>query len=268
MIEFELKTVRNPIKMDGVGLHSGGPVALVVHPFEGGIRFRCKGDEVEAHPDNVSKTPRCTVLGPIAVIEHLMSALAGMEVTDALVELSTPELPALGGGAGEYCEALVGQVVTCGRAQLEGPFARVYMKHEDIQVSVAAGEGHWRYEYSSRMDWIGKQSFEAVLNPEVFCKEIAPARTFAYEDEVEAIRASGMGKGLDERSALILGEAGYVNAPLFSDEPARHKLLDLIGDLYLTGVPIRLLNVSAERSGHTANVQAARKLSQAVRIVR
>ena len=78
------------------------------------------------------------------------------------------------------------------------------------------------------------------------------------------VREAGLGKGLDERTAFVIGAHGYLNKTKFEDEPVRHKMLDLIGDLYLSGVPIELLDVVASRSGHTANVAAAQKLRDAV----
>jgi UDP-3-O-acyl-N-acetylglucosamine deacetylase len=97
-----------------------------------------------------------------------------------------------------------------------------------------------------------------------FEAEVAPARTFGFERELPQIEAAGLAKGLDRSSALLIGESGYANEARFDDEPARHKLLDAMGDLYLSGVPVRFLNVVAERTGHRMNVLAASKLKEAV----
>ena len=102
----------------------------------------------------------------------------------------------------------------------------------------------------------------------LYKKEIASARTFAFEEEVEPIRQAGLAKGLDANSALILGSNGYVNDPRFDDEPVRHKMLDLIGDLYLSGVPMTMINVVSSRSGHKTNVEAAKKLAAHAKFIK
>jgi UDP-3-O-acyl-N-acetylglucosamine deacetylase len=93
---------------------------------------------------------------------------------------------------------------------------------------------------------------------------IAPARTLVLSEEVPHIIAAGLGQGLNKDQVLVLGENGYENEARFADEPARHKMLDLIGDLYLSGVPIDHLNVVASRSGHRTNVIAAARLREAI----
>ena len=150
---------------------------------------------------------------------------------------------------------------TCRFDRFDSP---VIHSDKGVRVTVEAGHGVWRYEFECGERWPWSQHFQLALNPESYCNEVAPARTFAFEDEVEAARAAGLGKGLDHNSAFLIGASTYVNAPKFKDEPARHKMLDVIGDLYLSGVPIALLNVVATRSGHTANVATADMLRRAV----
>lgn len=195
-----------------------------------------------------------------------MSALAGLEITDADVEVDAPELPALDGASAAFCDGLLAAGSTViGEAELEGPFARVYEKGEGFEVAISQGTGWWRYLFDTGERWPGRQDFEIHLDPESYRAHIAHARTFGFEEELHQLKAAGLAQGLDERSAFVLGHGGYLNPTLYPDEPARHKLLDLVGDLYLAGVPVRLLNVVAERSGHAANVRAAAKLAEAVR---
>ena len=198
-----------------------------------------------------------------------MSAFAGLGITDAEVEVSGGELPAAGGSSAEFVEGLLSSgFEKIGTMEVTPPFARVYLKGDHHSLAIGAGSGHWRYDFVTADVWPGKQSFEAFLDPRVYTSEVAPARTFVFEDEIAVVQRAGFGQGLDESSALVLGQMGYVNPSIFPDEAARHKLLDLIGDLYLSGIPIRAVDVVAERSGHAANIEAAAKLAAASRVVR
>lgn len=199
-----------------------------------------------------------------------MSAFAGLGVTDAEVEVIGAELPALDGAAASYVEGLISAgLEACGTLNVRGPYARVFYRDEAVKISIGSGEGHWEYRFVTAPErFPGEQVCALRLDPESYAAEIAPARTFAFEEEIGPLRAAGLGLGLDERSALVLGLRGYNNPPKYVDEPARHKLLDLLGDLYLSGVPPILLNVVAERSGHTANVKAAARLAEATEIER
>lgn len=262
-------TVAQDVQWSGVGLHTGDPVTVRACPGTDGIAFRLGSERVAALADNVSETVRCTRLGPISTIEHLMSALAGLGITDAEIEVSSGEMPGLDGSSKPYVDAIRAAGTTdVGTLSVEGPFARVFEKGEYHAISIARGDGLFRYLFATGERWPQEQVIELELTPEAYADEIAPARTFALEEELPWIKEKGLAKGLDETSALVLGSDGYLNAARFADEPVRHKMLDLVGDLALSGVPMSLLSVVAERSGHASNVAAAAKLSQAVRITR
>lgn len=262
-MRFDRKTIRSEVSFEGRGLHSGEPVTVRIHPGSNGIWFRCGSERVQASPENVRETNRATALGGIATVEHMMAALAGSELTDIEVELSYPEFPALDGSALPYLQALKNAgFESMGEAELPTLFTRVFLNEGDLKLAISAGVGHWRYEFSSEQ-WPHFQGFECVNVVSGFEAEIAPARTFGFERELPQIEAAGLAKGLDRSSALLIGESSYMNEARFDDEPARHKLLDAMGDLYLSGVPVRFLNVVAERTGHRMNVLAAKKLKEA-----
>jgi len=264
-LTFHRRTLRGDARFEGLGLHSGAQVKVTVHPGTRGVAFRQGAFRTAARPENVTDTTRCTRLGEISTIEHLMSALAGLEITDAEIEVEGGEMPGLDGSAAKFVRGLCAAgFEDLGEASIEPPFERVFFHEGEVRVAVAAGEGHWRYEYCLDGRWPGTQVYEAVDAVEEYVEEIAPARTFCLLEEVERIRAAGLGLGLDETSALVLGADGYANSARFENEPARHKLLDLMGDLYLAGVPVRALAVAAERSGHTANVATAALLARCV----
>ena len=237
---------------------------MVVHPSTDGIYFRLGSERVKATAENVTDTTRSTRLGSVGTIEHLMSAFAGLEITDVEVELDAPEVPGMDGSAGPFVAELVkAGLEVIGQVDPHQLYRRVFLHDGDTKIAVAKGNGHWRYVYEMGNRWPGTQPFEISSVVAGYQEEVCSARTFALTEEIPMIIQMGLGKGLDESSALILGIEGYKNEPRFEDEPARHKLLDLIGDLYLSGVPIRLLNVVSERSGHTTNVKAAAMLKQA-----
>jgi UDP-3-O-acyl-N-acetylglucosamine deacetylase len=264
-MNFTRKTVAETVTVSGIGLHSGIPVTLSIHPGESGIAFRYGTVRTPAKPENVTDTARCTRLGEVQTIEHLMAAFAGLEVTDAEVELSAAELPGMDGSAKLFVEAILAVgLVTVGEAELPALFTRVFVQEEGIKIAIAKGAGHWRFVYDTGDRWPGSQPFEALDAVEAFVQEIAPARTFALAEEIPMLIEHGLGRGLDAQTALILGIDGYKNEARFPEEPARHKLLDAMGDLYLSGVPIRCLSVVAERSGHRSHVRAAQMLAQAL----
>jgi UDP-3-O-[3-hydroxymyristoyl] N-acetylglucosamine deacetylase len=248
------RTVLEPVTFTGFGLHSGQPVTARIHPADSGIAFRCDGSRVAAGPAAVTDTRWHTTLGDIATVEHLMSAFAGAGVTDAEVELSYPELPALDGSAAEY----VLPTQPLGEAsEVVLPGDEVMVEEAGSSIRVRAGSGVWSYTFRHGSD---TQTFTCQL-PRDYPTQVAPARTFAFADQVPVLVERGLGQGLDMSSVLLLEPGGYANTPRFPDEPARHKLLDLVGDLYLTGIPPGLLDVTASFSGHASNVRMAARLS-------
>jgi UDP-3-O-[3-hydroxymyristoyl] N-acetylglucosamine deacetylase len=260
---FRRRTPKTAVRFEGLGLHSGVPVGLTIHPGRDGIAFRAGTERVPAVPSNVSDTTRCTRLGSISTIEHLMSAFAALEITDAEVELSAPELPAVDGSAAPYHRTLQeAGFEDLGERTIGDLFSRLFLQEtKGRKIAVSKGEGHWRYVFDVGARWPGLQAYEGCLAS--YETEIAPARTIVLSEEIESAQQAGLGRGLDESSVLVLESNGYRNEPRFADEPARHKLLDLIGDLYLSGVPVAMLNVVAERTGHRSNVEMARMLFDA-----
>jgi UDP-3-O-[3-hydroxymyristoyl] N-acetylglucosamine deacetylase len=258
MLEYRRKTLRSEVEFGGVGLHSGVPVVVKIKPGDQGIRFASGQEIVAARPENVIDTARCTRLSVASTIEHLMSAFCGLEITDADVELQGPELPGLDGSSAEYVRALLEAGLTdldlVNKPEL---FRRIFLKENGVEISAAKGHGHWRFVFDAGDRWLGRQTYETELVIADYPEQIAPARTTAFAEEVEPARQMGLGLGLDETSVVVIGQTRYETPVRFPDEPARHKLLDLMGDLYLAGLPAAALAVVAERSGHRTNVKAA-----------
>ena len=259
--EFERRTVGGEVAFEGQGIHSGEIGKAVVRPGNDGIVFIANGERIAAKPENVADTTRTTRLGSVAMIEHLMSAFGAMEITDAEVEVTGREMPILDGSAREYLEGLesVG-VDSLGKRSSVHLFGRVNVQgSNDERIGISVGTGRWRFDWARGNDWPGELSKEVHM-PDEYRSEVAPARTFCFEDEMEMILAAGLGKGGTMENTLVIGKDGYRTQSRFDDEPPRHKLLDLVGDLMLARVPARFLNVVAERSGHRLNVEAAARL--------
>lgn len=261
-LSYIRKTLAASVSFEGRGLHSGEPSKVTVHPYDSGLAFRFGAETYPALAENVTDTRRSTSIGPCRTIEHVLSALVGLEFTDALIELEgCGELPALDGSACEY----VAGINSVGSTNLEAAeahrlFTRAYVIHDHAKVAVGAGTGHWRYLLEGESDrWPQHQEAEIQTIGD-YEDSVAKARTWVFEDQIEMARAAGLGLGLDESSCLILGSHGPVNAARQDNEAAAHKLLDLMGDLALIGIPLRFLNVTAERSGHALHVQAALKV--------
>lgn len=264
MIQVERRTIASPLDWSGLGLHSGEPVRVTLHPGADGIAFRSAGVRVPARPENVTETSRCTRLGEISTIEHLMSALAACEITDAEIEVVGGELPGLDGSAAPYVQAITDAgVESLGSAEIPDLFTRVFLQEDHgLKLAIGKGTGQWRYVYDLGPRWPHCQSFEVRDVIAEYRAKIGPARTLVLREEIEMAQRMGLGRGLDEHSVVILDDADYRYPPRFPDEPARHKLLDVIGDLYLAGIPIRWMNVVAEKSGHRTNVEAAALLAR------
>lgn len=265
-MNFTRATIAESATYMGKGLHSGVPVTMKVHPGQDGIAFRYGSTRTLAIPENVSDTTRSTKVGEVGTVEHLMAALAGLEITDIEIEVDAPEIPGADGSSLPFVEMIrsAGKE-TLSEAELPSLFRRVFLQEDAVKIAIGKGTGHWRYEYDVTPRWPGKMAYESITVADDFAAEIAPSRTFALLEEVPHLITHNLGLGLDEYSAVILGPEGYQNDVRFEDEPARHKLLDLVGDLYLSGVPVRYLNVVSERSGHRANVRAAAMLFEALR---
>jgi UDP-3-O-acyl-N-acetylglucosamine deacetylase len=238
---------------------------MTVHPAEDGINFRLNGERVRACPENVTDTTRSTKLGSIATVEHLMSAFCGLEITDAEVELSGHELPGLDGSSHEFAITLqTNGLVPLPADEVPELYRRVFYQEGDITIAIGKGNGSWRFDFDTGDRWPGIQSWGSENVIASYLQEISVCRTIAFSEEIPHLLQAGLGQGLNAESVLILGESGYENEPRFIDEPVRHKLLDLLGDIYLSGIPAKHLSVVAERSGHRANVRAAAMLVESL----
>jgi len=264
-------TIRDRVTISGRGVHSNAPVRIVIHPADAGagiVFLRTglpEGRErlIEAKWSNVSRTDLCTVLGDserasVATIEHLMAALAGLGVDNALIEIDGPEAPIMDGSAAQFVAAIdkVGlaaqsrprrhlRILKTVRAERDGawselrPFESGFRLDIDIDFDAAA---------------IGRQRKIIDLDAATFRSQIAPARTFGFVSDVKRLWELGFALGSSLENSIALQDGRVLNPEglRFSDEFVRHKALDAIGDLALAGAPI-IGCYRSHRPGHAMN---------------
>jgi len=257
------KTLKSTVAIQGIGLHSGSPANLTLHPAQpnSGIRFvRSDIDpkfEVVAHYQNVINTQMATTLGrgrvSVSTVEHLMAALAGLGIDNVLAEIDGPEIPIMDGSSAAFVDAILEVGVKAQRVQR--PLIRV---RERVAVRVnekwAVIEPSSRLEIESSIEWdhpsIGYQDFKYIdgVTP---ITEYSRARTFGFLKDVEALKRMGLARGGSLENAVVLDHALVLNPDglRYPNEFARHKVLDALGDFKLAGVSIQGA-FKLHRSGH------------------
>ena len=296
------RTIAAPFTLNGVGLHSGANVALTFHPApEGhGVKFK-RTDLAEAPVINVDvnrvvSTDRSTTIGSgeatVSTVEHLLSAVAGLRIDNILVEIDGPEIPILDGSASPFVQPLL----AAGFTEQEAP--RTYFiveepiayRDEETGTEIVALP-YDGFEVVSMIDFdspVLGQQYATLRGYDDYATEIAPCRTFVFLHELELLFEHDLIKGGDLNNAIVIADhvipqdrldklakrlgketvevtkAGILNTLdlKFHNEPARHKLLDVIGDISLLGVPIRG-RILATKPGHKANVAFTKLLKKA-----
>ena len=256
-------TVGKSFSISGVGLHSASPVNVTVKPAPAYTSYLFRRTdlndfEIPAAPQFVSHVSYATTLMKsgvmISTVEHLLSALYGCGVDNAIIEVDSLEVPILDGSSQQWVEF----IRQAGIVELpaQRPYLRVLkpisVSEKNRTMSIEpADEFRITCEIDFKHPMIGVQQYEVSFQVADYSKEIAPARTFGFVEEIEMLKQNGLARGGSLENAIALTRDGYLNPePLrFNDEFVRHKILDIIGDLALAGMPI-LGHVRASRSGH------------------
>lgn len=264
-------TLRAPIAVSGIGVHSGLPATLTLHPADpdSGIVFvRCGGEgqperEIRADVRAVTATDFATVLGdadgPLcSTAEHVLAALRGLGVDNAIVEVDGPEVPILDGSAAPFVAA----IDQAGLVSLAAP--RRYIKVlKPIRVARNGTVGELRpYARGFRVEaeiefdhpLIGRQTYGVDVDADSFRREIARARTFGFMKDVSKLWSAGYALGASFENTVVVAENRVLNSEglRFADEFVRHKVLDAVGDLALAGAPL-LASYRTVRGGHKLN---------------
>lgn len=268
------RTIAKNIAQSGTALHAGGIVNMTLSPAApgAGVVFRRSdlgGKEIPALYNRVGETRLGTVIAEdgvsIGVIEHLMAAVAGAQIDDLIVTLDGPEPPILDGDALSYFKLLeeAGTKEQDGRRKAIRVTKPVAIAIEDARIRLLPSEvPQYTYDLDySNTKAIGKQSYTMTLTRENFAREIAPARTFGFLHELDALTKMGLGRGASLENTLAIDGDTVVNKSLmrFPDEFVRHKILDAIGDMALAGGPL-IARFEGVKSGHTTNNVVLRAL--------
>lgn len=270
------KTVANKVTLIGKGVHSGKPARLVIHPAsaEYGIWFRRmdvtdRNNLIPALYDSVNDTRMCTRLAnedgvEVSTVEHLMAALAGTGVQNALIEIDGPEIPIMDGSSHPFVQA----ILDAGVRNQDAPVRAIrVLKEVSVQFgkTVATLKPSETLEIDFSIDFedqaIGQQQKALKMTNGAFVRELSDCRTFCQRKDVEALRAIGLGQGGGLDNAIVVDGGSVLNPEGFrrEDECVRHKMLDALGDLALAGAPI-LGKYVGVRAGHRATNMLLRAL--------
>ncbi len=272
------RTLAAPIEIEGVGFVTGARVRvrlLPARPDSGRVFTRVDepaAPKIPAHTNFVTGTQRRTTLGSpahgVTLVEHLLSALAGLRVDNCVIEIDGPEPPGLDGSSRGYVDAVIAAGV------IEQPARRpvwtvptpVVVSAGGATIGLHPAPGTEGLRASYLLDYgpvapIPRQGCTVEVTPAEYVREVSACRTFVTDAEAVALRAQGVGRHLSPSDLLVFGSRGVIDNRLrFADEPARHKILDLVGDLALCGFDLAG-HVVAYRSGHALNVDLARRLT-------
>ena len=272
-------TLSRSVELQGVGLHSGAAVPLKIRPAAAGsgIIFRRTDlgtidrsvTDIPARYDYVCDTIMSTNLANeagtmVGTVEHLMSALAGLGVNNAMVEVGGPEVPVMDGSAADFAEAIAGAGLSSlnTRRRAIRILKPVVLEDGVKSCALLPGDGFTvEFEIDFDNPLIGRQVFRAALGDDTFLQEVCRARTFGFLKDVKALWAAGLARGGSLDNAIVLDGGRVMNEDglRFADEFVRHKVLDAIGDLALAGAPI-IGRYQGVQAGHAMNNQILQAL--------
>ncbi|MBU3955392.1 UDP-3-O-acyl-N-acetylglucosamine deacetylase [bacterium] len=262
------RTIAKDVSLSGIGLHTGQKTSITFKPApaNAGIFFMKNGVKIVPDAGKVSSTVRGTTIGEgenaINTVEHLMATFAGLGIDNICVEITADEPPIGDGSAMPFVKMIeeAGIITQDAEKKYYTPSTKIVYCENDVKVE-ALPSGRLKVSAEIEYDhpFIQKQRMEIVIDEEVFKKEIAPAKTYCFDYEIEQLEAIGLAKGGSLKNAIVIGENGIHNSEImtFKDEFIRHKILDLLGDLYLIGRPIKA-DITSFCGGHTANTALAK----------
>ncbi|HOE66103.1 MAG TPA: UDP-3-O-acyl-N-acetylglucosamine deacetylase [Candidatus Hydrogenedentes bacterium] len=273
------RTIARPASVSGIGLHTGVLSTVTFRPAapDSGVTFYRVdlpgAPAIEADMDHVVSTTLRTALGRNGVIvntvEHILAALAGLGIDNLNVDVDAPEVPGMDGSALPFVRALkrAGVAMQDRPRRLLATPRRIRYHREDVSLSIEPGDD-LRISMGIRFDHpsVGAQHASVVIRPETFEEELAPARTFGFLCHMRKLRDQGVIKGVSLDNSIVIGDDGVLNDDLrFPDEFVRHKILDLLGDIYLLGKPLTG-HITAARAGHASHIAFSRRLRESMDI--
>ena len=264
------KTINKDFTLEGKGLQRGKPVKVFFYPGNenSGIVFVRR--DLENKPeirlgdlDGLATDRRSKISAYVETVEHMSAALWGAESDNIKIELDSSEPPAMDGSSSEFLEALKKAGIKTQSAERKFIEIKKPLWIEDGESFLGIFPSR-TFKISYVLEYpnpaIGRQFFSETVDSEIFRNKIAPARTFCLKEEADLLLKQGYGKGANLKNTLVMTKDGPLENTLrFPDEPVRHKVLDLIGDLYLLGKPVKG-RLIAIRSGHKLNLELVKKL--------
>ncbi len=272
------RTIKKPFFLTGVGLHSGEKVDLNFRPADdnAGISFvridLPNQPVIKVVPENglmEDSNIRCTSIGKdgvaIRTVEHLLSVLSSVGIDNLVVEINGDEIPGMDGSGLEFYKAIKasGIVEQESEKQFFSVKEPISVESNGSSLTIFPAK-EFKVSYTMYYDhpFLGAQYFSSEINEDIFEKEIVSGRTFCLESEAAELRKRGLGKGANYKNTLVVGEDAVIDNELrYDDEFVRHKVMDLIGDLYLLGIPIKG-HVFATKSGHALNLELLKKIAK------
>jgi UDP-3-O-acyl N-acetylglucosamine deacetylase len=271
------RTIARPIELQGIGFLTGAMVRLrfLPGPPHTGVVF-VRTDlrpsvPIAARVQNVTGTQRRTTLGrlpnQVGLVEHVLAALAGLRIDNCIVQINAPEPPGLDGSAQQFVDRLheAGTVLQPARRGVWTVSCPIQVTQDSTTLTLYPDDHQLKISYL--LDYgtgapIGRQIHTQTITPEAFANNLANCRTFILEEEAAELQRQGLGTRTTTADLLVFGRRGPINNRVrYANEPARHKILDLLGDLSLFGHDLRG-HVVAYRSGHPLNVQLTRELTR------
>jgi len=274
------QTLAKPLRIEGKGLHTGKYAVLTIHPAEpnSGIWFR----RVDVNPpislkasiENVHSTQRCVTLGKdgilIYTVEHLLAALWGMGIDNALIEMEGDEVPALDGSSALFVALIkeAGIVRQSEEKKVLDVREHIWVRKGEANiVTIPSPSLRITYLVDYNHSYASQQIASFPIRRDVFEKEIAPARTFGFDYEVETLLKNGLALGGSLENALLITKDGPATPLRFENELARHKILDLIGDLSLLGFYPKC-HIIAIKASHNLHLELVKELASSVNVRR
>ena len=269
-------TLKLPVTFEGIGTHGGQPVTMILHPAEVGkgivfVRSDVQGQDnkIPALWNFVSDTRMCTKITneagvSVSTIEHLLSALYACDLDSVRIEINGPEVPIMDGSAQEF----IAPLLNAGRTFLDQPRSVIAIKRpvvvresEDRWVSIEPADRLYiecKFDFNGRANF-PEQTFKGEITPDKFISAIAPARTFGFVEDVMHLRSMGLAKGSSLENAVGIQDNRILNPEglRFEDEFVRHKVLDIVGDLFTAGFRIHG-HLVGTRTGHALSNQLLR----------
>jgi UDP-3-O-[3-hydroxymyristoyl] N-acetylglucosamine deacetylase len=269
------RTIKKTIGCEGIGLHSGKPVKMLLKPapIDTGVVFvrtDLGGCEIAAVAANTAATSYATTLSQngtsVQTVEHLLAAFAGLNIDNVFIEINADEVPIMDGSAAPFVR-LVADAGIHTQEKLQAVIKiikPIFVREGNKQIAIWPAEApSISYFIDFNHPMLKEQSLQYLPSEESFLREVADARTFGFLSDVKTLQANGLAKGASLDNAVALGEDSVLNKEglRYKDEFVRHKILDLIGDFSLVGMPI-IGHIVAHKSGHALNALMVNKLLQ------